>query len=724
MNEVIAVQLFQCIPNANFFALPFEPAKAAMIGMQKLDPNNAQSLTSLKSLFKHFSDDRRALSIMLRVTLMETSAADAYSWLPGDGGLILEDEAELIKQGKYRGIFTASAAVFRADKVENDNFHFNIEVKNRIFFDRNLPLESLFKSLKVSHKIWLPVVDDKKKFKAVLTSVQEKELYHRLPGKNAKRLGEVFMEAGRLSETEYTAAVETKAKFHIATIQAYGKGHYYSYLARDLSVSASSSIASIKGWYGQKDIPEEIEEVINLWSYASRQAREKMESKDALVNQLKTTLENHFDFCSETPATLHQLSVSRYHLYNKKKIDSPNIIYVNEELDLGLDLGDNIILYPASNTSPDMEAKFRSFFANPKSKVCKAGFNFHHVIPYDQRIAKSEATTIVDRVLDISPDCKGALVAWVDYGGHLVNNKPLEFELIRRNIAVQHVIDQGKKNNAMKVSAVLKGMVEKFPLSNKSGEIRNSIAPFHYALGLDVSRRYGEDIAAFPVAYDADGNIKVGLPEKLHTEGGEKRTDDEILKTINQLISPNTEHEQHLLFLRDGVAFEDYDSIAQSLPKNITLTVISVRKNLLLTTSQSFPEGSHFGVYAPHDNARFLFGVNALRDEASTVNYLHMAEVVLNPLNLDEEKLATILIGLCCENKTNEAEIAGLPFPIAYADRMAGTIREFVQDRTLLNHVTNYHKDEVDEAGGPNRFIYQVIKQFIDNRPNGYSFAI
>lgn len=723
MNEVISVQLFQCIPNNDFFDLPSGPARNAMVTMQKIDSGEAGSLNTLKALFNHFKDDRPALSAMLKATLSETSAAQDYQWLPEGGGIILEDRPQLIKKGKYRNIYTASAAVFRADKVIGDDFYFNIEVKNRVFFDQNLPLETLLETMPVKPNMWLPVIDEKNKFKTSLTSVQYKELYHRLPGKGTARYGEIFIRSGRLSEEEYDQAVENQEKYCIATTKAYGKARLYHYLARDLSINASSSIASIKKWYGQKEMPDEVKELIELWTYASKQIRELMGSKDELVHQLKNTLNKHFIFCPEAPATLHLLTVPRFHLVNKKKVDSPNIIYINDELDMKLNLGDNVVLYPSPNTTPEMEENFKGFFAKPTNKIGRAGFKFHQLIPFDQFVARDQAKALVDRVVEQSPDCKAALVAWVERG-YLVNNKPLEFELIRRNIAVQHVIDQGKKLNAMKVSAVLKGMVEKFPVSNKPGDMRNSIAPFHYALGLDVSRRYGHDIAAFPVAYDRDGKIKVGLPDKLHTEGGEKRTEQEILDTINQVIVPNDKEPQHILFLRDGIAFEDYQAVADALPENVTLSVISVRKNLLLTTSEAFPEGSHFGVYAPHDDRRFLFGVNALRDQGSTVNYLHMAEVVLNPLKLTEDKLSEILIGLCCENKTNEAEIAGLPFPIAYADRMAGTIREFIQDGGLIHHVSNNYPNEVDKAGGPNRYIYEVIKSFIENRENGYSFAI
>lgn len=723
MNEVIAVQLFQCIPNEEFFSLPIEPARDAMLSMQKIDPDVASSIRSLKALFHHFKEDRPALSIMLKAILSETSASNDYQWLPEGGGIILEDKPLLVKKGKYRSIFTASAAVFRADKVMGDDFYFNIEVKNRVFFDRNLPLDVLLDTMPLKSKMWLPVIDEKNKFKTSLTGAHHKELYHRLPGKGSARYGEIFIRSGRLTEKEYEHAVETQSTYLIATTQSYSKAHTYHYLTRDLSVIASSSIASIKKWYGQKEIPAEIKELIDLWSYASKQIRERMDSKDEIVHQLKTTLDKHFTFCPEAPAMLHQLAVTRFHLVNKKKVDSPNIVYINDELNMNLDLGDNVVLYPSPNTTPEMEENFRGFFAKPTNKIGRAGFKFHQLIPFDQAMAKDKAKELVERVIEYSPNCKAALVAWVERGS-LTNNKPLEFELIRRQIAVQHIIDQGKKLNAMKVSAVLKGMIEKFPVSNKSTDLRNSISPFHYALGLDVSRRYGHDIAAFPVVYDKDGNIKIGLPDKLHTEGGEKRTEQEILDTIHQVIVPESNEPQHILFLRDGIAYEDYQSVAEALPANVTLSVISVRKNLLLTASNAFPEGNHFGVYAPHDDNRFLFGVNASRDKDSTVNYLHMAEVVLNPLQLPEDKLAEILIGLCCENKTNEAEIAGLPFPIAYADRMAGTIREFIQDGVLIHHVSNNYPEEVDKAGGPNRYIYEVIKNFIEKRANGYSFAV
>jgi hypothetical protein len=180
----------------------------------------------------------------------------------------------------------------------------------------------------------------------------------------------------------------------------------------------------------------------------------------------------------------------------------------------------------------------------------------------------------------------------------------------------------------------------------------------------------------------------------------------------------------NLLFLRDGIAFEEYHQIADQLPDNVTFTVISVRKNLLNTCSDNMPEGDFYSLYAKHDENRFVFGVNARQGENAKITRLHLAQVMRNPINLEMELLGRILIGLACQNKTTEVEIASLPFPIAYADRMAWTIRDMIQDSQLCSHVSKTYPQDVDNAGGASLFIYQEIKRFVGSRANGYSFAI
>jgi uncharacterized protein (DUF2267 family) len=304
----------------------------------------------------------------------------------------------------------------------------------------------------------------------------------------------------------------------------------------------------------------------------------------------------------------------------------------------------------------------------------------------------------------------------------------LEFELMRRGVAVQNVVNQNFKLDAPKISALIKGMAEKFPVTEiPKTDTEGCIAPFHYALGLDVSRHGSLDIASFPIVIDHNGRVSCTLSDTPYTKDKEKRSVSEILRVINDVLEATKEahgEQVNLLFLRDGIAFEDYQQVADQLPEHVSLTVVSVRKNLLNACSEDMPEGDFYSIYAQHDHDRFVFGVNARQGDEAKITRLHLAQAILNPLDTDMHTLGKVLIALACQNKTTEVEIASLPFPIAYADRMAWTIRDMVQDSQLCTHVSKTYPKEVDEAGGATLFIYQELKRFIEKRANGYSFAI
>ena len=247
-----------------------------------------------------------------------------------------------------------------------------------------------------------------------------------------------------------------------------------------------------------------------------------------------------------------------------------------------------------------------------------------------------------------------------------------------------------------------------------------------FALGLDVSRHGSLDIASFPVVIDASGKVSCTLSDAPYTSDKEQRSTVEIAKVLNRIVRDHKPHDSqiNLLFLRDGIAYEDYDEVASFLPDNVSLTVISVRKNLLNTCSDEMPSGEFYSLLAEHGEGRFVFGINARQGDESKITRLHLAEVVQNPLGIDTKTLGEVLISLACQNKTTEVEIASLPFPIAYADRMAWTIRDMIQDSDLCRYVLNQYPEQVDEAGGATLFIYNEIRRFVSSRANGYSFAI
>ena len=325
----------------------------------------------------------------------------------------------------------------------------------------------------------------------------------------------------------------------------------------------------------------------------------------------------------------------------------------------------NVILYPIDGSTAETEKVFLGFFTGPSCQARKLGFEFGK-LNYSQQIALEQPWTIAERIEEAVGPCANVVMAWRRRAnGSLVNNKLVEFEFLRRGMAVQHVVDEGQKGNANKVGHLLQGMKEKFALHpNKKCEVES---PFDLTLGLDVSRFGGLDVPAFPVVVDKDGNAAIYMQETFDKSAKERRGSCEIIDMLAQLAG---NRHRKILFIRDGYAFEDFAGIAEALPE-IELTVLSIRKNLLGAFSSKMPSGDFYALYADHDADRFLFGVNARLGHESRINTVHMVEIVRNPGCYAKEVLADVLIELSRQNRASEFEIASLPFPIAYADRTA-----------------------------------------------------
>ena len=481
------------------------------------------------------------------------------------------------------------------------------------------------------------------------------------------------------------------------------------------------------------DIPESIKEAAKLYTQAKEVIKDKMDARSDLIQQLADHIREHFTLEGEVDAKLVRYPIP---MYNYKSVtptrrDDPLRYRSTESYKLvednGLEMGEIALCYPSVNSSELKEDYFKSFFLSPGSKASKAGFKFDY-LPYNQSLARTDPKFLAESIIKRSPNCSSVLLTWTN---RHINNKPLEFEFLRRNIAVQNMVDEGKKENALKMSAITAGMMRKFPVKERTVSFKRSIVPFDVVAGLDISRHGSRDVAAFPIAFTQNGRTICNLPDTYIGEGGkEKRNEKEVADIITRVAnSVATDRAVNVLFLRDGIAFEDYDAIATMIPHNITLTVISVKKNLLNMASSQLPtiEGNgsnYYAIHARHDADRFVFGINAVGVKDSNIKRMHMATIVRNPLKVAVDDLSEMMVKLCHENPCSEAEVASLPMPIAYADRMAGTIREMINDPFLIGHVKKNYTQECDEAGGPSHFIYQEIKRFIDTRANGYTFAI
>lgn len=730
----ILIQLFQISPsnsllNKSVVGLIETLLKSKMIDAETEQGVMIKGANTFGELLNAVQGDSKVSTWVMNQFLAANQKEMNIDWNHHHRGIRISDEV-VLKSSKYRGIKTSLIAQLRADKVINGVPFFTVIVKNPLYFTDNLQLDDFSEFLSgLKGKLFLPAYDSKNKFNNVVRSVNSVEIYKFQPKSRKykdhkpKRYGEMFMQSGRMDKAEYDELTESQDKFPICTATSYSNySRFYTYPARDVEIIASDSLIKLKNNNASRQFPDELQDAIELYIYAKSLIREQMDARKELLDKMMVELNNWFSMSDPVKAECNYLMTPRYRLKNRKKIKDEVALGTAYYTDGVSELGVNALCYPRSESTPEQEEKFLKFFGKT-SKVRDIGFEFT-LVPFSSKMAVQDPVATAERIVKES-NCNAALVVWRNIG-YLPNNKPLEFELMRRGVAVQNVIDQGFKVNAPKISSLIKGMTEKFPINEcHAGDSTESIKPFDFVLGLDVSRHGNLDIASFPIIINEHGQISCKLSDTPYTKDKEKRSEEEILSIITNLINDSpSEKEINILFLRDGIAFEDYSLIASKLPDYVSLTVVSVRKNLLNTYADEMPEGDFYSLYADHDDKRFVFGVNARQGAEAKVTRMHLAEVIENPLKLDNRLLGRILISLACQNKTTEVEITSLPFPIAYADRMAWTMRDMLQDNSLARHVSDSYPEEVSEAGGATMFIYQTLKTFIETRANGYSFAI
>lgn len=729
-SQEIQIQSFQMTPKDDVLDMDASAVLDAIASIRNEDEKLAQMVGKpimLRDLLLHFDGDRSSMSRVLNLFIEANQDTLGIVWDSVKKGIRISDE-RVLEKGEYRSLITALIVQFRADGFFDGKPYFIITMKNPMYFDVNLKAVDFIDFFKtIRYKLYLPAYDTKRSFSMIARHIMEKPVYYKESKSSARKsnrkslsYGEILKKSGRMSDEEFNVLLDTKEEFPFCHCTAYGSyTKTYLYAARDVEIIASDSLIKLGNDNPLRQLPEELAEAITLYKKGKGEIRDEMDAREDLLDDLKEALATTFDVRPPSNATCHYIYTPRYRLKGRKpvneEIESGQSFYV----DVDFETGNNVLCYPTTENSEDQRTKFLRF-VSPGAKLTQAGLVFD-ILGYSCEMAVKQPIATADRLMNEHPDCTAVFAVWRSV---FYNNKPFEFELMRRGVAVQHVIDQGFKVNAPKVSSLIKGMIEKFPV--KPVEVESGmvdLAPFDYVMGLDVSRHDKVDVASFPLVVDKTGKVGCLLAESPYTEEKEKRKEKEILHQI-EMLTKNHDSPVNVLFLRDGYAYENYASIAEDLPDNVTLTVVSIRKNLMNTVSEEMPEGMFYGVFSKHDNGRFLFGVNARQGESAKVTRLHMCELVLNPLGLDEEQIGNILIDLSGQNKTTETEVASLPFPIAYADRMAWTIRDMIQDRGLKAHVREHYPEEVTAAGDEERFIYKVIREFVGNRANGYSFAI
>jgi hypothetical protein len=522
----LEIQLYQISPNTTLMASDARAVRDSLLEGKQLEEAKEsilalESATTLSDVIQALAITQdqnhraRLITSAFNRFLGTTSVGDALSWDKTHRGIRISDEA-VLKTGKFRNILTAMIAQLRFDRFDGDKPVFTVVIRNPLYFSQNLNVEDLADFLHDRRKVYLPAYDLRKDFNNILRSVDRKEVYffeqRSRKNPNPRRIGERFVAAGRMTQEEYNRLDTSKAAFPICYSTPYNDyKKQYCYPARDIEIVASDSLLKLQNDNPLVEFPVELGEAIALYRFAKSNIREHMDARTDLMDQISSALHIHFDLAPALQAECKHLQTPRYKLKGRTKITqavkSGEAFYTEGVSELGI----NALCYPSSESTPEREAKFLSFFS-PTSKAGDFGFEFE-LVSYSARVAVSEPVKTAERIIQASGGCDAALIAWPNWP-HLPNNKMLEFELMRRGVAVQHVINQNFKQDAPKISSLIKGMAEKFPTTEVlKNEEEGSILPFHYALGLDVSRHGSLDIAAFPIVIDRNGRVSCTLSD-------------------------------------------------------------------------------------------------------------------------------------------------------------------------------------------------------------------
>lgn len=729
MISTLQLCLFQVTPSEKLLNQSAHSAVLGLLDSALIDDENlrkrlsqASTVRDLLACFeKTDKDSNRRTTLALHNVL--SSLDSPIAWDPVQRGIRVSDYTNLA-QGSHRHFYSARYVKLGADQTVGGQVIFNVEVRNRGVFSERLAVADIIDDLLLvsgSRPLHLPAFDLRHNNSCVVTGFSRRPLYYNVEG-SQESWGEFLIRHGRMTEEEvdqrmaaYEAGRKAEAEIPIAWCRHGASTKSYAYPARDLVLTASTSLQGYVDDRRHKDLPASLVEAGSLCATGFKVIRDRMEDKALVFTELESVLSEWFVHTPSRQAACFELKyeeardVRRKQKYSLKTLTAS----AHELTELN---SRNVLLYPIDGTSEQSKKTFLGYFNG--GQAAKLGFSFN-VLDFHQQIAIEKPLTIVERIVETVGPGANVVMAWRKRSnGQLTNNRLVEFEFMRHGIAVQHVVDEGQRGNANKVGHLLQGMREKFALHPPRQLDTDS--PFDLTLGLDVSRHGGQDIPAFPVMVDNQGNALLHLPKEFKRGIKERRSTDELITALDAVSSGQP---LKILFLRDGYAYEDYDAVAAALP-HIELTVLSLRKNLLGTFADEMPHGALYALYADHDVNRFVFGVNARLGEAASINSVHMVEIVRNPGLYSKDTLAHILIDLSQQNRSSELEISSLPFPIAYADRSAWVLRDMMQDRQLRKYVRSTYPNDVNIFGDEGEFIYSVIRNYVNERPSGYAFAI
>jgi hypothetical protein len=610
--------------------------------------------------------------------------------------------------------------------------------KNSFSYLQSLEVTEYFDFLagRLRGKIRLPVVDKKYQRSLHMSGLQLRRLVMNIQGgKKGDSYAALFKKSGRMKETEAQTLIDAEKEFPVAMAVGYGgRAKVYSYPARDLILQPSSALVGILGRWQDDVIPTKLQEARDLYTGAMQNLRETADARLELFDEIKVAIGSAFELLPDLTAEVTVRKTTRINQKSrrpaKESVEAGEAIWEVRDGD-GLKYGKTAVVYPIVERTPENAASILRYF-NPKSSIlAKEGHELVHVYASAKALARPETVKdAIDRICIEHPDMKGALVFWPS---RKYENIYADFEFMMRGIPMQNAIDDGGGTTMAVRLGNLASSMERFSVERTTRFCKEGFQkawPFDLTAAMDMSRFGGLSIPAYPYV-TVDGATGAFMPERLPSDSQEKRSPEEVISMLRGLhdLSGIKDRPLNVLFLRDGLALEDFEEIKQATAGRVLLTVISVRKSSVMAASLD-PEAlsGHYTVYAESFQDDFFFAAEARLRERKTskeeakplaMPRLHLASVIANPMDLSKRDLAECLMKLCFQNRATERGVSGLPHPLAYADRLAGDLRQKLTHRGLQKYLDQYYPDLVNAAGSSEKMIYQVYRTFVMTHANG-----
>jgi len=712
-----------------------------------------ETVSDLFSLLEKAQEPRMATSA---INILLTSRMPQHLWVSGTSnknGFRLTEEVEGGRKNDHV-VFVGKKGSVSAQLDQDAGFVFNVNVTSYMRFEQPLTLDTLLRSFpgktgwdqmtswrKLRNRAAFPVYDVESIGRNYTLShfrnprLDEKAVPNSKT--NFEEVGAMLVRLKRLDAEIYQKAKariatkpDAKANWiYLACCKPYQSDRVYNFRLSDIAVTPSTVMIG----FVNEAAPDLVCPVLRDAAEATADAKKFIDENlaDREMN-FELAEEAVFEFMERAPTKLVRIRAFDKIKIEKRKTapETPTARKLrgpeNEEF---------IILYLCDKGMDEDRrhtslTKFLKYYTGDGGVYAKSGINFKTLVAETDE-ARNNPRQIVDNLINTFGNKPiNVVVAWQRWKGSMPPKTPLEFELMRRGIACQHVIDErtGGQKDAQKQPAIRAAVYAKFigcdPIGGKFFE--DVIFPFDAVLSLDVSRNKKLEVVSPVIAYTKAGMIAC-LPEKLDLRSKERRPAEEVANSINDLATKLPSYQKtgqcKILLVRDGFANEDWETIIELLAPGVALNVASIRKNLLSIFSAAFEDGYYAVDYVTSIKTG-IFGVNAALKTGASLKMVHAVEQVVSHTPIDMEDMLDILIALARKNVTLESGVCSLPVPQHLADRTAGELREFLEDTALKGYLNRTYPDEINSVGSIENFIYVTIRSFMLKHPNGWAWAI